>query len=113
MMGLKLWAAFSLYGVEGLGGLVDQVFVTAGLLAEKLQSAKDFELLMMPQTNIVCFRHNTGNQAAIRQKLVESGAFHLTQVNLHDEVWLRTTIMNPFTAESDLDALLAAIRLNA
>lgn len=113
MMGLKLWAAFSLYGVERLGGLVDQVFVTAGLLAEKLQSAKDFELLMMPQTNIVCFRHNTGNQAAIRQKLVESGAFHLTQVNLHDEVWLRTTIMNPFTAESDLDALLAAIRLNA
>lgn len=113
MMGLKLWAAFSLYGVEKLGGLVDQVFATARLLAEKLQSAKDFELLMMPQTNIVCFRYGIDDQSGIRKKLVESGAFHLTQVNLNDEIWLRTTIMNPFTAESDLDALFVAIRQNA
>ena len=113
MMGLKLWAAFSLYGVEKLGGLVDQVFATARLLAEKLQSAKDFELLMMPQTNIVCFRYGIDDQSGIRKKLVESGAFHLTQVNLHGEIWLRTTIMNPFTAESDLDALFVAIRQNA
>ena len=113
MMGLKLWAAFSLYGVEKLGGLVDQVFATARLLAEKLQSAKDFELLMMPQTNIVCFRYDIDDQSGIRKKLVESGAFHLTQVNLHGEIWLRTTIMNPFTAESDLDALFVAIRQNA
>jgi len=113
MMGLKLWAAFSLYGVEKLAGLVEQVFATAKLLAKKLQAAADFELLMMPQTNIVCFRHHFGNQTEIRRKLVESGAFHLTQVNLHGETWLRTTVMNPFTAESDLDALLAAIRQNA
>jgi L-2,4-diaminobutyrate decarboxylase len=113
MMGLKLWAAFSLYGIEKLAGLVEQVFATAKLLAEKLRSATDFELLMMPQTNIVCFRHHSGNQTEIRRKLVESGAFHLTQVNLHGETWLRTTVMNPFTDESDLDALLAAIRQNA
>lgn len=113
MMGLKLWAAFSLYGVEKLGGLVDQVFATARLLAEKLLAAPDFELLMMPQTNIVCFRYDIDDQSGIRKKLVESGAFHLTQVNLHGEIWLRTTIMNPFTAESDLDALFVAIRQNA
>lgn len=112
MMGLKLWAAFSLYGVENLGGLVDQVFATTRLFAKKLQAAPDFELLMAPQTNIVCFRHGSAGQSEIRRKLVESGAFHLTQVNLGGEIWLRTTIMNPFTAESDLDALLAAIREN-
>ena len=110
MMGLKLWAAFSLYGVEKLGGLVDQVFATARLLAKKLHAAPDFELLMMPQTNIVCFRYGEADQTQIRKKLVESGAFHLTQVATHGKVWLRTTIMNPFTAENDLDALLAAIR---
>jgi len=113
MMGLKLWAAFSLYGVEKLGGLVEQVFATASLLAQKLADAPDFELLMPPQTNIVCFRHRSGDQAAIRQALVESGAFHLTQVKLDDQLWLRTTIMNPLTAESDLDALLEAIRKNS
>lgn len=110
MMGLKLWAAFSLYGVEKLGGLVERVFATARQLAEKLQAAPDFELPMPPQTNIVCFRYGSGDQSELRKKLVESGAFHLTQVNLRGKVWLRTTVMNPFTAESDLDALLAAIR---
>jgi L-2,4-diaminobutyrate decarboxylase len=111
MMGLKLWAAFSLYGVTGLGEIIDQVFATARLLAEKLQATADFELLMPPQTNIVCFRYGLGEQSPLRKQLVESGAFHLTQVKLHEKVWLRTTIMNPFTQESDLDALLESIRL--
>ncbi len=113
MMGLKLWAAFSLYGTEALGGVVDRVFATGRLLAEKLQAAQDFELLMTPQTNIVCFRHLRGNQSQLRQSVVESGTFHLTQVTLADEVWLRTTLMNPFTSESDLDALLNALRAAA
>ncbi|MCE9632599.1 MAG: aminotransferase class V-fold PLP-dependent enzyme [Methylophilales bacterium] len=113
MMGLKLWAAFSLYGVDGLGALVDKVFATARLLADKLQTTPDFELLMMPETNIVCFRHQSGDSSAIRKKLVVSGAFHLTQVNLHGEIWLRTTIMNPFTSNSDLDFLLEQIKIAA
>ncbi|MEQ1603073.1 MAG: pyridoxal-dependent decarboxylase [Methylophilaceae bacterium] len=119
MMGLKLWAAFSLYGVENMAALVEQVFSVASLLAQKLEAAPDFELLMQPQTNIVCFRHlptarlsaealNT-HQARLRMKLVEDGAFHLTQVTLQGQYWLRTTIMNPLTCESDLDALLLAL----
>ncbi len=110
MMGLKLWAAFSLYGVQGLGALVDKVFATARQLADQLQAAPDFELLMPPQTNIVCFRYGAEDQARLRKKLVESGAFHLTQVNLHGTVWMRTTLMNPLTAAHDLDALLDTIR---
>jgi L-2,4-diaminobutyrate decarboxylase len=113
MMGLKLWASFSLYGATGLGKLVDKVFSTARLLAGKLSVVKDFDLLMPPQTNIVCFRHRSGNQSELRKKLVESGAFHLTQVNLHGEIWLRATIMNPFTTEGDLDALLESLRMEA
>ncbi|MFM9912552.1 MAG: pyridoxal phosphate-dependent decarboxylase family protein [Methylophilaceae bacterium] len=112
MMGLKLWAAFSLYGKDGLGALVDKVFATARLLAEKLSAADDFELLMKPETNIVCFRYQSGNQSELRKKLVESGAFHLTQVNLHGQIWLRTTVMNPFTTENDFDALIHQIRKN-
>lgn len=113
MMGLKLWAAFSLYGAHGLGELVAHVFATARLLADKLRAAADFELLMLPQTNIVCFRHRRGDQAALRQAVVQSGAFHLTQVNLHGSVWLRATVMNPYTTECDLDALLATLRSQA
>lgn len=120
MMGLKLWAAFSLYGTDKLGALVDHVFQTARLLADKVAETADFELLMLPQTNIVCFRHlpqvsmcheeQNGYQAGLRRKLVESGAFHLTQASIHGAVWLRATVMNPLTTDEDLDVLLFRIR---
>lgn len=119
MMALKLWVAFSLYGTHGLGALVDEAFSKARLFAEKIKQHPSFELLLVPQTNIVCFRHQVPNltvselnthQTKIRKQLIESGAFHLTQVELHGDVWLRTTLMNPFTMETDLDALLSAIK---
>jgi L-2,4-diaminobutyrate decarboxylase len=118
MMALKLWAAFSLYGVEGLAALVDEAFSKALLFAEKLQADPEFELLMMPQTNIVCFRHRAKglsepelnrHQASVRKSIIESGKFHLTQVELHGKLWLRTTLMNPFTQEQHLQALMTCI----
>lgn len=118
MMALKLWVAFSLYGSNGLGILVDEAFSKARLFSEKIKQHPNFELLLSPQTNIVCFRHQVPNlttselnmrQTKIRKHLIESGAFHLTQVELHGNVWLRTTLMNPFTTEKDLDALLSEI----
>ena len=119
MMALKLWAAFSLYGVEGMAALVDEAFAKAGRFAAMIGATDDFELLMEPQTNIVCFRHLVAginaselnrHQAATRKRLIESGDFHLTQVELDGVLWLRTTLMNPFTEEADLQALLDAIR---
>lgn len=117
MMALKLWAAFSLYGVDGLGGLVDDAFAKARLLAKKLTAQPDFALLMEPQTNIVCFRYLVNltvealnqHQVDIRQQLLQSGKFHITQVKLDGAIWLRVTLMNPFTREDDLDALLLEI----
>ncbi|MGZ8251995.1 MAG: pyridoxal phosphate-dependent decarboxylase family protein [Methylophilaceae bacterium] len=118
MMALKLWAAFSLYGIEGLGALVNEVFSKARLFADKLEAHVSFELMMHPQTNIVCFRHlqpglSTENlnrhQADLRQQIVQSGAFHLTQVELNGELWLRCTLMNPFTQVEHLDTLLHLI----
>jgi len=118
MMALKLWAAFSLYGTSGLGELVNEAFIKAQLLADKIKQHPNYELLIAPQTNIVCFRHRPDHiseselnlhQMAMRKKLIESGSFHITQVEIHKSIWLRTTLMNPFTTDSDLDALLKAI----
>ena len=119
MMGLKLWAAFSLYGAERLGQLVDTVFAGARTFAELLNKQPDFALLMPPQTNILCFRHLVeglsaealdAHQAEVRQRIVHHGDFHLTQVELHGVLWLRTTVMNPLTQASDYDALIASVR---
>lgn len=119
MMGLKLWAAFSLYGVEGLATLVDEAFSKAQLFADMLEAHAEFELMIRPQTNIVCFRHLaqglqekelSQHQAMTRKRIVESGEFHLTQVELHGKLWLRTTLMNPFTQTQHLQALMDCIR---
>lgn len=114
MMGLKWWAAFNLYGTQSLGKLVEHVFDTAQQMAGKIQQREDFELLMSPQTNIVVFRYLPyPQQAHIRKALVHSGQFHLTQVDWHGEIYLRATIMNPFTDMQDVDALLDAVKLAA
>lgn len=110
MMGLKLWVAFSLYGTQGLAELVDTAFASARRLADRIAAAPDFTLLMPPQTNIVCFRRRHGDQARLRQQVVESGAFHLTRVDLHGATWLRATLMNPLTRDGDLEALLQTLR---
>ncbi len=118
MMGLKLWAAFSLYGTVGMGALVDEAFAKAKVVAEKIHRKSSFELLMKPETNIVCFRYfnkelsqeaTNKHQSDIRQHIIQSGAFHITQVNLHGVTWLRTTLMNPFTTALDLDELLEIV----
>ena len=120
MMALKLWAAFSLYGINGMGALIDEALNKAKVFAEKIQKQNNFELLMSPETNIVCFRYlkNDSNQTQankhqsdIRQHIIQSGAFHITQVDLHGVTWLRTSLMNPFTTEQDLDELLESIDL--
>ena len=122
MMALKLWSAFSLYGTDGMGVLIDEAFSKAKTFARKIQKQADFELLMAPETNIVCFRYLPNKviledvnqyQSNIRQHDNESGAFHITQVDLDGVTWLRTTLMNPFTTEQDLDELLAALTLSA
>jgi L-2,4-diaminobutyrate decarboxylase len=118
MMGLKLWAAFSLYGTQGLGVLVDHAFANARDMAQQIAAHAEFELLMPPATNIVCFRHRPANiegaalsqhQTRLRLSLVESGAFHLTQVQLDGAIWLRCTLMNPYTEASHIASLLQAL----
>jgi len=115
MMALKLWAVFSLYGIESMGALIDEAFAKALVFAKKIQKSPSFELLMSPETNIVCFRylrqhanHKEANkhQSDIRRQIIQNGAFHITQADLHGVTWLRTTLMNPFTTEKDLDELL-------
>jgi L-2,4-diaminobutyrate decarboxylase len=122
MMALKLWAAFSLYGTAGMSALVDEAFAKAKVFAEKIQEQSNVELLMKPETNIVCFRFlnkqlsqeaSNKHQSDIRQHIIQNGAFHITQVNLHGITWLRTTLMNPFATEQDLDELLAHVTLAA
>lgn len=111
MMGLKWWVAFQLYGTQQLGALVEHVCQLAMQMAQAIQQRQQFELLMTPQTNIVVFRYRPfSDQAQLRKRLVHTGQFHLTQVEIAGQIWLRTTLMNPLTELSHMQALLDAIQ---
>ncbi|SNR96560.1 L-2,4-diaminobutyrate decarboxylase [Methylobacillus rhizosphaerae] len=118
MMALKIVAAFKLYGRKGMASLLDHVFALAEQFAVMLSSTPGFELLMHPQTNIVCFRYhgNVSNTAVldslqvhIRQQLLHRGLFHLSQVEINNSIWLRSVFMNPQTQPAHQQHLLQEI----
>lgn len=124
MQAWKVWISFQLYGVRGLGELVTQKLDLARAFAAQLKAQPDFNLLIEPMCNILCFRHIPGgvkpeslsvealdkHQAKIRQRVLASGKFFLVQTRIGDALYLRCTLMNPYTTEQDLVRLLALIR---
>ena len=126
---LGLWGALSLFGFELFEQLVDRVFLVARRLFELLEAACNFEVLEAPQANIVVFRYvpegvrgestfseEEGKlkvsqlQLRLRRAMLESGFGYLTQTSLHDDIYLRCTIMNPLTDESHLSELIAELQ---
>jgi L-2,4-diaminobutyrate decarboxylase len=112
MMSLKLYATLMAHGTSLFATHVDAVIDMAEHLAERLRARPVFELLCAPMCNIVCFRVRdltSGQQAAVRRRLVDDGRFYIVKMRVHGTLWLRAVVLNPHTRESDLDALLDEI----
>jgi L-2,4-diaminobutyrate decarboxylase len=97
------------------------LIVLAAELAAKVDAAKDFELALDPELNIVCYRHRPpeilgpgptldAHNRSLRQRVVEDGRFYIVGTQLADGYYLRSTIMNPLTEPADFDELLAHLR---
>jgi len=122
MMGLKLYASFALLGTRVLGEYVAATYDLARVFAARLVAAPDFELIVEPDTNIVCFRYTPPGtdpagldalQRRVRDRVCAAGEHLLVQTQLPVGVVLRVTLASPFTTESHVVALLDAIRVAA
>lgn len=120
MLALPLYLLLECVGRDELARHVERCFDLARSFADQLLAAPDFELARTPQANIVCFRHTPANtpdldalQARLRERVLSSGRFYLVQTRLNGALWLRTTLINPFTTEGDLAELLDALRAAA
>jgi L-2,4-diaminobutyrate decarboxylase len=117
-----LWGVWSLFGQQLFSDLVDTTFAAARRLHGRLAEVRDFEPFLEPQANIVTFRHMpdairdqpddviSAFQRDLRQRLVESGSFYIVTTNIDGMTVLRTTVMNPFTTDTDFKQLLDALR---
>jgi len=117
MLSLKLYASLSVYGTRLFGDYVAESFARARRFAQRVRESPDFELLVEPECNIVCFRLAPPGvqdldalQARVRERVLASGAFYLVQTRLQGALWLRITIINAATTDDDLSALLDALR---
>ncbi len=116
-LSFKLYVALSLYGEEYLSDYVTDTYNLARTFSEILKSTSDFEIPVEPESNIVVFRYKRNEntpisdlQSQIRKELLRRGNFYIVQTTLPSGIYLRVTLMNPFTKETDLIALLNDIR---
>lgn len=116
MMALKVYLTLQEYGAELFEEIVDTLFNLGKTFARMVRERDEFELILHPECNIVCFRHipqddtdiNTHNRQ-IRRRLIDEGTFFLVQTELEGNICLRTTLMNAFTTSGHLKALLDRI----
>ena len=119
MMALKAFVCLQVYGTQYFADYIAGRYAMARRFHDLLKASTDFECPLPPQANIVCFRYVPARvsaaaldelQSSIRQKVIASGKFYITQTRLADGLYMRVTLINPATQDSDLEALLGEVR---
>lgn len=120
MLSLPVYTVLQAYGEQIFTDYVETTYRQARRFAELVTENTDFELFGKPESNIVCFRFigdnslsaealNTLN-AGLREKIVKSGEFYIVQTELNGKLYLRITVMNPFTKVKDFEDLFEGLR---
>ena len=118
MMSAKIYTVLRTYGEAIFTQHVDMLYGLAREFANHIQQQPGFELAVMPESNIVCFRY-VGNKTnpdqlntlntAIRQQMLIDGQFYIVQTMLRGQVWLRVSIMNSLTTIDHLKEMLLMV----
>jgi len=119
-MSLRVYALWRTWGTRLFAENVERLYALAQTFTRLLLQQPDFEVAVpAPESNIVCFRflkkewsgEKTGRvNAEIREKLVREGEYFIVQTRVQGKLYLRTTLMNPFTTGRELTGLLENIR---
>lgn len=118
MMSAKAYALLRTYGESIFAENVDALYGLGRRFAGQVRHRPGFELAVAPESNIVCFRY-VGDEtdparidalnAQIRKQLLHDGRFYIVQTTLRGRLYLRVSLMNPFTTDAHLTELLALI----
>lgn len=117
---LKLFISLRVYGMEIFKEHVEYLMNLTVHAVKILQDRNDFELALLPQSNIVCFRYvGKGGvseeylnecQKKVRMQLIENGNYYIVQTVLNGKHYLRMTISNPRTEPQDFEKLFNEIK---
>ncbi len=112
---LKLWFVIRHYGIEGLQYHIKNHIELAQMFAEWINASDNFELVVQPPLNLVCFTHKKGNESSkqLLEKLNRSGKIFLTHTMLKDVYTLRFSIGQTNTEERHVRQAWELIRKTA
>ncbi len=111
-MVLPLYVALRTLGVGFFTDCIEYAYDLARAFAERIDRHEELELLVRPQSNIVCFRRKApaadsgAVQLALRDAVNRRGRFFIMRTTLRGMVWLRVVLINPATRLDDLEELL-------
>jgi L-2,4-diaminobutyrate decarboxylase len=109
---LALYVALRTLGVTFFEEYIDYVYDLARAFADEIQSRPNLELLVRPESNIVCFRLRATPEKAdalqlrVREAVNVRGRFFIMRTTMRGATWLRVVLMNPATRLADLRTLL-------
>ncbi|MFC7306474.1 pyridoxal phosphate-dependent decarboxylase family protein [Streptomyces monticola] len=109
---LKVAVTLRALGRTGIGTLVDQVCATAAEFAALIDAHPHFELHAAPTISTVLFRPRHSDDTAvahIRRQLLTEGHAVLGRARLDGRLWLKATLLNPYTQPADLAGLLKLV----
>jgi glutamate/tyrosine decarboxylase-like PLP-dependent enzyme len=108
---LKTWFTLKTFGTDRLGAVIARSCALAKYLETRVLADPRLELLAPVNLNIVCFRYRTDD--AVNREIVadvqESGIAAPSSTTLDGRFAIRAAIVNHRTAETDIDALVAAV----
>ncbi len=118
---LKLWMTLKHLGRDGVRDMVARHLALAQHLAGLVDAAPDLERLCDVELSIVCFRYAPpalkGDDRAldavnkrVMEEVQASGTVFLTQTTVRGRFALRACVLHYATTESDLAALIEAVR---
>ena len=106
MLSVAVFGIWEAHGHKLWESLVDRLVDRAQTAAHAIAQRSSWQLFAQPYSNIVCFRLNGADNAALRHAMLEHGPHYIVKTVLNGETWLRCTFQNPLTEDSDIEALL-------
>jgi len=119
-MSLRVYILLRQHGESLFEEYLDRQYDLAREFAKMIAATGHFVMpVALPESNIVCYRYQAAGlseveldelNGRIRAALVEEGNFFIIQTRIKERLYLRSTLVNPFTDVKILEALLQRIK---
>ncbi|MET4141456.1 pyridoxal-dependent decarboxylase [Pedobacter sp. UYP1] len=112
---IHVYTVLRVYGTQIYQEHIDHLYGLASQFAAMISLRDNFQLLIKPESNIVCFRYIGGTlednemNRELQDRIMRDGTFYIVGTTVESNYYLRVSLMNTRTTLQDLEILLDMI----